>query len=235
MRRGLAIGDVPRVSGIRLNYRDRNLERVDGVNVTIWSPDEDISGEVVNGLALGLPVAGAGEINGAAIGLLGAGATRSIEGLGLGLAGIGAGGSLRGIMLGGVGIGAGGTMRRLQVAGIGIGAGGALQGISVAGLGIGSPRIGGLAAALAVGAQDTRGVVLAPAFFRLENDGTMRGAAVSSVNLVRGEQRGLTIGIVNYARRLHGVQVGVINIVRDNPSGRRVLPVVNWGSAASRE
>jgi len=35
---GLAIGDVPRVIGLRLNYRDRRLERVDGVNVTIWSP-----------------------------------------------------------------------------------------------------------------------------------------------------------------------------------------------------
>lgn len=26
-----------------------------------------------------------------------------------------------------------------------------------------------------------------------------------------------------------GVQFGVVNIVRDNPRGRRVLPLLNWG------
>ena len=34
--KGIAIGDVPRVTGLRINYRDRHLERVDGVNATIW-------------------------------------------------------------------------------------------------------------------------------------------------------------------------------------------------------
>lgn len=45
---------------------------------------------------------------------------------------------------------------------------------------------------------------------------------------IGGEQRGLSIGILNYARRLEGVQVGLINIARDNPPGRKVLPVLNW-------
>ncbi len=48
------------------------------------------------------------------------------------------------------------------------------------------------------------------------------------LNYIQGTQRGLTIGIVNYARSLHGVQVGVVNIVRNNPKGRRWLPIVNW-------
>ena len=47
---------------------------------------------------------------------------------------------------------------------------------------------------------------------------------------VLGHQQGLTIGVVNFARSLNGVQVGVINIVRDNPAGRKVLPLINWGS-----
>jgi hypothetical protein len=29
---------------------------------------------------------------------------------------------------------------------------------------------------------------------------------------------------------LSGVQLGLLNIVRDNPPGRKVLPLVNWGS-----
>ena len=51
---------------------------------------------------------------------------------------------------------------------------------------------------------------------------------VSAFNDIRGSQRGLTIGLVNRAWSLHGVQVGVINIVRNNPKGRRVLPIFNW-------
>src|SRR5687768_1229837 len=51
---GIAIGDVPRVNGIRVNWRDRNLEEVNGANITIWTPIES-SGEV-NGLAIGLPL-----------------------------------------------------------------------------------------------------------------------------------------------------------------------------------
>jgi hypothetical protein len=52
---GLAIGDVPEVTGLRLNYGDRNLRRVDGMNVTVWTPynDDNMSG-VVRGVALGL-------------------------------------------------------------------------------------------------------------------------------------------------------------------------------------
>ena len=40
-------------------------------------------------------------------------------------------------------------------------------------------------------------------------------------------QRGLSIGVVNYARRLHGVQLGLVNYARNNPPGLRLLPVLN--------
>jgi hypothetical protein len=38
---------------------------------------------------------------------------------------------------------------------------------------------------------------------------------------------GLSVGIVNYAHSVKGVQIGVVNIVRDNPAGLKVLPVFN--------
>src|SRR3712207_9415329 len=69
----ICIGDCRRVVGLRLNYRDARLERVDGINATIWTPYEPMRG-VVNGIALGLPATGAGEINGLALGLFGVGA-----------------------------------------------------------------------------------------------------------------------------------------------------------------
>ncbi|MCX6569363.1 MAG: hypothetical protein NT147_10000 [Candidatus Aminicenantes bacterium] len=49
-----------------------------------------------------------------------------------------------------------------------------------------------------------------------------------STDLFRGTLNGLSIGIVNYAWKLEkGVQIGVVNIVRDNPKGLRVLPIFN--------
>ena len=288
---GVAIGDIPRVTGLRLNFRDRNLERVDGVNVTIWSPYPNARYSVVRGLALGLPATGAGEIDGVAAGLFGVGAEDRIRGIGIGGVGLGAGGRLEGLMIagigagsgggmsgigiggiglgsggdlhglfvggigvggggdlvgiaiGGIGVGVGGNVRGLTVAGIAagaggdvegitvagiaVGAGGTLRGLSVAGIAVGAPRISGVAAALAVGGQEVRGVVLAPAWFKIER-GEVRGVSISSFNQIKGVQRGLAIGIVNYAWELQGVQVGLINIARNNPRGRQVLPIANW-------
>lgn len=325
VRRILSIGHHPRVDGIRLNYRDKELELVNGVNATIWSPYDGYIGGRVNGVALGLPVTAAGEIHGLSLGVfgvgaeddmtgiglagvglgaggtiaginiagIGVGAGRDVRGLAAGGVGIGAGGDVRGIMVGGVGAAAGGSVRGLavggigagaggnvrglvaggigagvggdlrgiaaggigvgaggsirglgvggvgvasgggitgvSVAGIGVGSGGTLRWVSVAGLGVGAPRIEGVAAAAVVGAERSHGVIIAPAMFRTERGGRMTGASVSSLNYIRGEQRGLSVGLVNYTRRLHGVQLGVINIVGERRGLTKVLPIVNVG------
>src|SRR5437588_9396414 len=68
---GIAIGDKPEMTGLRINYRDRHLREITGINATIWTPHDPASG-TVNGIALGLPATGAGEINGLALAVLGA-------------------------------------------------------------------------------------------------------------------------------------------------------------------
>jgi hypothetical protein len=55
----------------------------------------------------------------------------------------------------------------------------------------------------------------------------MTGLSVSAFNRIRGEQRGLAIGIVNYAESLHGMQIGLLNWAENNPSGLKILPVAN--------
>src|SRR5687767_2326395 len=303
---GIAIGDAPRVKGLRINFRDRYLEAVDGINVTVWTPYEHTG--VVRGLAIGLPMTGARRIEGIAVGLFGLGAEESIRGLAIGgigmgvgesfegiaiggigmgagqdfrgiaiagigagaggsfegLAvsgiGVGAGGDAKGILIGGIGAGVGGNMRGLSIAGVGLGAGGNVEGItvtglglgaggnvtgvqlsgigmgvggtlkwvSVAGLGIGAPRIEGVAVAAAVGTQEGRGLIIAPGYFRVGNGGMMRGVNMSAYNDVRGTQRGLAIGIFNYARHLDGVQVGLLNYAGNKPRGTRLLPILNF-------
>lgn len=47
-------------------------------------------------------------------------------------------------------------------------------------------------------------------------------------SIIKGTQRGLVIGLVNYTRSLdRGMQIGLINIIDDNRS-HRVLPIANW-------
>ena len=84
---------------------------------------------------------------------------------------------------------------------------------------------------MAVGAEDVRGLVIAPAYFRIANGGQMRGVNISAYKNVRGTQRGLAIGIFNYARTLDGLQIGLLNYARNKPRGTRLLPIVNFARA----
>ncbi|MFQ5569832.1 MAG: hypothetical protein ACE5G0_09170 [Rhodothermales bacterium] len=305
---GLSIGDSPWVNGLRINFRDRNLRRVNGVNLTIWTPRSPASG-TVNGVALGVPMTGARRIRGLAVGIIGAGADetitgvalgpvgvgsgRSIEGLGIGGIGIGAGGDLigvgigglgagagadvTGIMVGGLGVGAGdditgimigglgvggggdvlglgigglgvgaggsvtgvafgglgvgggGDMTGLMVGGLGVGGGGTMQGLFVGGVGVGGPKIVGavLAGAVAGGERITGGVI-APAYFQITEEGRLTGFSLSAFNHIKGEQNGFTLGLLNYARYLNGVQVGLLNFAGNKRHGLRWLPFINW-------
>lgn len=301
---GLAIGDKPVMTGLRLNYRDARLEKVTGANVTLWSPYRPIRG-VVNGVAIGLPVTGANQIHGLGVGVFGLSADNSISGLGVGGIGLGAGGDLHGIMVGGIGVGTGGSaegitiggigvgtggrIRGLQIGGIGVGgggdvsgitiggigvgaggrlsglaiggigvgggadfkgiglggigvgvggdatglmiggigvgAGGRLKGLSIAGIGVGAPAISGVVLTpIASGTLNAHAIVLSGLYFKIEESGRFDGAAVSSVTNIQGAQHGLTIGLFNYARELHGVQIGLLNI-SDNEGHRRVIPI----------
>src|SRR5687768_15872260 len=80
---GISIGDSRRVTGIRLNYRDRYMEEVNGINITVWTPYEENRGRV-RGLALGLPATGAARLDGIGLGLVGLGVNRDFRGIGVG-------------------------------------------------------------------------------------------------------------------------------------------------------
>ena len=303
---GLAIGDKPNMNGIRLNFRDRQLEQINGVNATMWMPYSPARG-TVNGIALGLPGTGAGRINGIGVGVIGVGAEDSFRGIGIGGIGVGGGHDLTGIFVGGIGVGGGGGVEGLSIGGIGVGSGGTLKGIQIGGIGVGGAgdltgisiggigvggggsvrglAIGGIGVGgagdftgvgiggigvgsggsttglmiggvgvgsggkvkglaiggVGVGAPELNGVIVSPiaaggvnvkaivvagAYFKVEEKGRFDGGSVSAVNYVRGAQHGLTIGLWNYARELHGGQVGLINI-SDNDGKRRVIPLLS--------
>ena len=50
---------------------------------------------------------------------------------------------------------------------------------------------------------------------------------MSAFNHVKGDQFGLSIGLLNYAWEANGLQIGVLNYVANNRSGLRLLPLIN--------
>ena len=133
---GLSIGDSRRVTGLRINFRDRRMEEVNGVNITVWTPYRENRG-IVRGLAAGLPATGARRIEGAGVGLIGVGVTETLRGVGIGGIGLGAGEDIRGIAIGGIGMGVGRDLQGLAIGGIGMGVGQDLRGIGIGGIGMG--------------------------------------------------------------------------------------------------
>src|SRR5712692_2463950 len=175
----------------------------------------------------GLGVGAGGGLDGIAVGLVGVGSGGLLRGIAIGGLGVGAGDGARGIVVGGLAVGSGRDIQGIVVGGLAVGSGRDIQGVAIAGLGVGAARIQGLAMALAAGGQEIQGAVIAPAYFHLAEGGRIEGVSISAFNRVLGEQRGLAIGLVNYASRLYGVQIGLVNWADNNPTGLKVLPVAN--------
>jgi hypothetical protein len=187
-----------------------------------------------------------GSFRGIALTGAGMGVGQSFSGIAVNGVGAGVGGTVSGVMINGAGMGVGGDATGIFINGFGMGAGGRISFFTVNGFAAGAPRIEGVTLAGAVvGTPRAKGLMVAGAWLRIRNEEDSRGrrrffapggarldgVGVSAFNQVRGHQSGLTIGVVNYAWSLNGVQLGLLNIVRDNPPSRRVLPVVNWGSS----
>lgn len=184
----------------------------------------DISGISVGGFGL----AAGDDLRGASAALFGMGAGGDMTGFGFAGFGMGAGGSIKGIHFAGFGLGAGDDITGIHIAGFGMGAGGTIKGASAAFFGIGADRLEGLNLAGTLRARQMVGLAIAPAYLRVNADGDFHGVGVSAYNEIRGHTTGLTIGLVNYTRTLNGVQVGLVNVVRENPKHRQVLPIANW-------
>jgi hypothetical protein len=179
-------------------------------------------GENLDGAVLGLIGAGVGRnARGLLVGGIGAGVGRDFTGVGIGGVGIGAGRNLTGITIVGGAAGAGRNLKGITLAGIGVGAGDDITGIT---LGLGGVRAGGRIkggtfSLLSVGASELKGFtasafngfVFEDYWFRRHNDPTI----------------GFSIGLINYAPELKGVQLGLLNYAGNNPKWARLLPFLN--------
>ena len=132
-------------------------------------------------------------------------------------------------------MGSGGKVSGITIGGIGVGAGESVNGLAVAGIGVGGPKVRGIVIAPAAGGNLLSGLMIAPAYFRVgdrknneeSEPSSMTGVSISAFNQIRGNHSGVSIGIFNYAFSQRGLQLGVLNYVKSNPKGLRLLPVFN--------
>lgn len=217
-------------------------EQLNGISAALLGVG---SGNEVNGLAVGGLGAGAGNsctgiiigglgagagnyMSGITIGGLGAGAGNILKGIAIGGLGAGAGDNAQGIVIGGLGAGAGNNFSGIAIGGLGAGSGNAFSGIAIGGIGAGAPNLKGLAIGGAVsGGYNVTGVTLALGWINITDHGSLTGFSASAFNQVKGRQSGVSVGILNYAWTLNGIQFGLINFVRDNPKYLKILPVLN--------
>jgi hypothetical protein len=234
---GLGVGAGGNVKGIN----------VGGLGVgsggTLWGINIGGLGVGAGGRVTGLNVGGlgvgaGGNLSGINVGGLGVGAAGKVSGINVGGLGIGSGGGVSGISMALVGVGSGSRVNGITVAGIGIGAGEAVSGLAVAGIGVGSPTVRGIVISPAAGGNNLKGFMIVPAYLRVgdpkntdsDHDGPaaiMKGVSISAFNHIMGSFNGLSIGIFNYAYHQRGLQLGILNHVKDNPPGLRWLPIFN--------
>lgn len=207
------------------------------------------AGGNIRGVTLGgLGVGAGGNLTGLNFGGLGVGSGGDVTGLNIGGLGVGAAENITGISVSLLGIGAGEKIQGITIAGIGMGAGEQIQGIAIAGVGMGSETIKALAITPVIGAVSITGFIVAPFYMQTGysskhrrigdsksgdstitelTEGVFKGLSVSAYNNIKGDQVGVTLGVVNRTHRIRGVQFGLINIVKENPRGLRVLPIFN--------
>jgi hypothetical protein len=206
---GIGIGHVPRVTGLRLNWQDRELDRIRGVNLTLWRPAEGVGGRV-DGLALGLMPA-AGRIRGVGAGLLAVLGEEHSSGVQMaGLASV-SGGTLRGVSLGGLAAIGGDRLHGFSAAGLAAISEGSMEGAHGAGLAVvagGAMRgvqAGGLAS---VAGGEIRGVQAGG--LAVVAGGPMDGIQIGGLAVAGGESvRGiqLSAGTIRATTRLHGLSL----------------------------
>lgn len=225
---GIGLGAGQDLSGINFGGVGVGAgEELSGISIGLFGVG---AGTDMTGISFGGFGAGAGgDISGLTVSLVGAGSGGNTSGITIGGIGVGAGGSLTGLNIAGIGVGAGHNMTGINLAGIGVGAGSELKWISIGGVGVGAPYVTGFAfGGAGAGGEEVTGVIGAIGMVSIENDGLLTGVSAAAFNRIKGHQRGVSIGIVNYARSLKGFQFGLINYVRDNPRFMKVLPLLNF-------
>ncbi len=236
---GVSVGNSRVTHGLRFNAIDRDVEVVDGLNLTIWYPGRNDAFQM-RGLAFGLirtyandmvgvsaaPVVGGQDVSGLQLGLLTTTVDGTANGINLGLIRAYAGRRLLGLnagfMIAGGGDVDGVTASLLYLSPQPLSdlegpPAGSIHGIALSGLVLDYPEAVGLIGSGFNWTRRTTGVALGYV-----------------MNEARESMTGLAIAPFNTAKDLRGVQIGLLNHAGSNPPYLRWLPLMNVGFGSTR-
>jgi hypothetical protein len=218
-RTGISVGNSPVWTGLRINWSDQGVQRVTGINFTIWRPRENPDFRMT-GLALGIAGPGAGTLNGVSAGLGGVVADEAIRGIALGGLGVVSQGTIDGAVIGGLGVVAEGALRGLSIAGLGVVSQGSTTGVTIAGLGtVSQGAMTGInVAGLGVVSEGAM-LGLNAAGLGVVSQGSATGINLSGLGTVaQGDMTGVNVGglAVVAEGRMHGLNIGGMALVADD-------------------
>lgn len=225
---GISIGNSYEFTGLRINFADKNVKIINGLNITFWLKHSKNQDAVVNGISLGV-IPTAGTMQFVNLGLLGVGANNHLNGVSVGGIVIGSGGNINGLSLSGLITMADGdesTISGVAISGISIVAHKAINGLAFSGLAVFTDEdINGVASSLAFiyAGGGIQGIALTVGYLETE---IFKGVAIAAYAKTN-QMNGLSIALFNRTNELHGVQFGLINYAKNNPRGLRILPFIN--------
>lgn len=225
---GISIGNSHEFSGIRFNFRDKDVKRINGLNVTLWIKINENLEADFNGINLGMIPAGK-KMNGLKIGLLGCGTSGDQNGISFGGLVVGCGGNINGLSISGIYTSNDGRKSELSgvaISGLLIASGHGINGIGIGGLSIISDHhINGMVLAGAnIAATDYLNGLTATIGYL--DAGIVRGVSVAGYSKTEATY-GLSIALFNKTNHLHGLQLGLLNYAGNNPKGLKYLPLMN--------
>lgn len=204
---GICLGNSLEFNGIRINFADRNVKRINGLNMTFWLKPLKNLDATVNGLSVGV-IQSAGTLNGINAGILGIGVSEYLNGITIGCLLVG-GGDMNGLSLSGL-------YGEIEDA----------SGVAVSGLFIATNNLNGLelGGLFAHTENNANGVSVSPGVVMC--NGQFTGVTAGSFVKTK-KMNGLSIGVVNMSDELHGIQIGLLNHAANNPKGLRWFPLIN--------
>ena len=227
---GISIGNSYEFTGIRINFADKNVKKINGLNVTFWLQPSKNQDAEVNGVSLGVFPAGS-KMQPINIGLLGVGTVKNnLNGLSIGGIVIGSSGKINGLSLSGLVTMADGknsAISGIALSGIGIGTHKAINGFAFGGFAVGTDgKINGIASSLSYISAEKKiqGLAITPGYLKSEIFNGFALAGFTNTN----QMNGLSIAIFNITEDLHGIQLGLINCAKNNRKWSRVLPLINF-------
>jgi hypothetical protein len=230
-RWGISFGNSTEFTGLRFNIIDKDIDRIDGINVSAWHGDLDRATGKFRGVGIGLPLAsGTAYRSGFSVGLFGVAASEEIYGVNIAGLAVGCGEKLVGINVAGLAVGSGETVKGMNAALLAVGAGQDVWGINVAGLacGAGESMTGLNVGGLAVGAgENVSGInlsLLAAGSGENLTGISFAGLAVGCGETLKGVSvAGLAVGC---GEQLTGISVAILAVGAPRAKGLQAAFVV---------